>query len=288
MSIGRRALVLELLRKLPARSVGNLQKTIAIARSRCARRPANYSRMPWLTLVVAYLLLTAASMVFLDGIAVSWRDRWPNGLVAVANGFTSFGLGGWYLIPPLVLFVPANLLDWQALSRRWRMVAYNWTCFAFFVLSAAGLSGLTVTVLKHVFGRSRPVLDMGLFSFRPFEFDPYFASFPSGHATNMGMLAAVVILLSPAWGKYVVLPITVWVAATRIAVGAHYPSDTIAGFGLGMACTVVTALVFARLGFIFRQTAAGLPIRKKTFRLSAAWRKPAGSTPTSVLAAANS
>ncbi|PTE12280.1 phosphoesterase [Mesorhizobium helmanticense] len=261
------------------RSLGNFRDTFRIVRRRFAARPANYPQLPWPIWVGVYLLLTAASMVFLDGIAVTWRDRWPNGFVAVANGFTSFGLGGWYLIPPLVLFVPANLLDWRALSRRWRMVAYNWTCFAFFVLSAAGLSGLTVTVLKHVFGRSRPVMDMGLLSFRPFEFDPYFASFPSGHATNVGMLAAVVFLLSPAWGKYVVLPLTMWIAATRIVVGAHYPSDTIAGFGLGIACTVGTALVFARLGFIFRQTAAGLPVRKKTFRLLATGRKPASSPP---------
>ncbi|WP_292158566.1 phosphatase PAP2 family protein [Mesorhizobium sp.] len=255
--------------------MGNLQQTIAIVRARFARRPANYSWIPWPALAGAYLLLTVASMVFLDGAFVSWRAHLPSGFMAVARAFTNFGLGGWFLLPPLVLFVPVNLLDWQALSRRWRMVAYNWTCFAFFMLSAVGLSGLTVTVLKYVFGRARPALDIGLFSFHPFKFDPYFASFPSGHATNMGAAAAMVMLLFPSWGKYVVLPITVWIAATRVVVGAHYPSDTIAGFGLGMACAVIVALIFARLGFIFRHTAAGLPIRKKTFRLRATWRKPA-------------
>jgi membrane-associated phospholipid phosphatase len=256
--------------------MGNLRQTVAIIRSRFARRPADYSRIPWPALVAVYLLLTVACMVFVDGVSVSWRAHLPSGFVAVAKAFTNFGLGGWFLIPSLLLFVRVNLLDWQALSKRWRMVAYNWTCFAFFVVSAIGLSGLTVTVLKYVIGRGRPALDIGLFSFHPLKFDPYFASFPSGHAANMGAAAAMVMLLFPWWGKYVVLPITVWIAVTRIVVGAHFPSDTIAGFGLGVGCTVVTALILARLGFIFRHTAAGLPIRKKTFRLRATWRKPAG------------
>jgi membrane-associated phospholipid phosphatase len=263
MSISRRDLVLESLRKLPARSVGNFQKTMAIARSRFARRPANYSRIPWPALMVAYLLLTGAGMVFLDGVFVRWLAHLPSGFVTAAWASTYFGLGGWLLVPPLVLLVPANLLDWQA-----------------FVLSAAGLSGLAAAVLKYAFGRARPVMDVGWFSFHPFEFNPYFASFPSGHATNIGAATAMVMLLSSTWGKYVLLPIAVWLAATRIAVGAHYPSDTIAGFGLGMACTVVTALIFARLGFIFRHTAVGLPIRKKTFRLSATWRKSASPSRT--------
>ncbi|TGQ48123.1 phosphatase PAP2 family protein [Mesorhizobium sp. M00.F.Ca.ET.216.01.1.1] len=261
---------------------------MSIIRARLARRPASYSRISWPVWAGACLLLTAAAMIFLDGAAADWRAQLPAGFVATARTFTDFGLGGWYLIPPAVLLLLANLLDWRTLSKRWHMVACNWTCLAFFMLGAAGLSGLAVTVLKHVIGRQRPNLaGVELLSLHPFAFEARFASFPSGHATNVGAVAAMVMLLSPSWGKYVVLPVTVWIAVTRVVVGMHYPSDTIAGFGLGVACTVATALIFARLGFIFRRTAAGLPVRKKTFRLRATWRKRASPPPIRFLETAN-
>ncbi|WP_366930616.1 phosphatase PAP2 family protein, partial [Mesorhizobium sp.] len=65
------------------------------------------------------------------------------------------------------------------------------------------------------------------------------------------------------------------IASTRVFVGAHYPSDTVAGFGLGLAFAVASGLVFARLGFIFGQTSAKLPVRKRTFRLAPS-RAPRG------------
>ena len=114
------------------------------------------------------------------------------------------------------------------------MLAYNWTCLAFLVLSAVGLSGLTVNVLKYAIGRARPLYfhDFGVLSLHPFAFDARFAGFPSGHATTMGAVFGVALLLFPRrW--YIALAITACIASTRVFVGAHYPSDTVAGFGLG-------------------------------------------------------
>ena len=52
-------------------------------------------------------------------------------------------------------------------------------------------------------------------------------SYPSAHATTCG--AAAVCLGGPAW------PVAVSMALTRPYLGVHYPSDSIAGFALGMA-----------------------------------------------------
>ena len=52
-------------------------------------------------------------------------------------------------------------------------------------------------------------------------------SYPSAHATTCG--AAAVCLGGPAW------PVAVSMALTRPYLGVHYPSDSVAGFVLGMA-----------------------------------------------------
>jgi undecaprenyl-diphosphatase len=49
--------------------------------------------------------------------------------------------------------------------------------------------------------------------------------------------------------------------------GAHYPSDVAAGLALGFGAAVLTAIVFARLGYIFRQRTVGLPEVKRSFRV---------------------
>jgi undecaprenyl-diphosphatase len=202
------------------------------------------------------------------------RDQWSPGFVRLADFFTQFGLGGWYLIPSALLLVAANLTDWRSLSRRSLMLAYNWTCLAFLVLGAAGLSGLTVNVLKYAIGRARPMYfnEFGVLSLHPFAFDARFAGFPSGHATTMGAVFGVALLLFPRrW--YIALAVTACIASTRVFVGAHYPSDTVAGFGLGCAFALACGLVFARLGFIFRPMPSGLPVRKRTFWLIGPTRK---------------
>ena len=250
------------------RSLGNFRDTMSIVRRRFAVRPARYPRILWSVWLLAWVLLTVAAFLRLDAGAGEMRGEWSPGFARFTDFFTQFGLGGWYLIPSALCLVAANLTDWRSLSREGRMLVYNWTCFAFLVLCAVGLSGLAVNVLKYGVGRARPVYfdSFGVLSLHPFAMDARFAGFPSGHATTMGAVFGILLLLFPRrW--YVALAVTACIASTRVFVGAHYPSDTVAGFGLGLAFAVVSGLVFARLGFIFSQTSAKLPVRKRTFRL---------------------
>ncbi|RVC62990.1 MAG: phosphatase PAP2 family protein [Mesorhizobium sp.] len=254
--------------KLYRRSLGNFLDTFRIVRRRFAVRAARYPEIPWLVWVFAWLLLAAAVFFSLDSAAGRMRGVWTPGFVHFTDFFTDFGLGGWYLIPAALCLVAANLTDWRSLSRRTRLFVYNWTCFAFLVLCAVGLSGLAVNLLKYGIGRARPLYftDFGVLSLHPFAMDARFAGFPSGHATTMGAVFGVLLLLFPRrW--YLALAVTASIASTRVFVGAHYPSDTVAGFGLGLAFAIATGLVFARLGFIFRRPSSQRPERKRTFRL---------------------
>jgi len=250
------------------RSLGNFRDTMTIVKRRFAARPARYPRILWSVWLLAWVLLTVAIFLRLDAGAGEMRGEWSPGFVRFTDFFTQFGLGGWYLIPAALCLVAANLTDWRGLSRQARMLVYNWTCLAFLVLCAVGLSGLAVNLLKYGIGRARPLYfdSFGVLSLHPFAMDARFAGFPSGHATTMGAVFGILLLLFPRrWT--IALAVTACIASTRVFVGAHYPSDTVAGFGLGLAVAVISGLVFARLGFIFGQTGAKLPVRKRTFRL---------------------
>ena len=254
------------------RSQDNLRDTFRIVRRRLATRPACYPQILWSIWIMAWVLLTMAVALRFDHVAGIMAKRWAfgtGGLNDFASFFTVFGLGGWYLIPSALVLLVANLTDWRSLSRRARMTLYNWTCFAFMVLGSVALSALVVNVLKYGIGRARPMHfdKLGDLSLHPLSMDATFASFPSGHATTMGVIFGIALMLLPQRRWLLLLFATSTVSSTRIFVGAHYPSDTIAGFGLGCAVAIVCALALGRLGFIFRSTKVGLPVAKTTFRL---------------------
>jgi membrane-associated phospholipid phosphatase len=117
---------------------------------------------------------------------------------------------------------------------------------AVFTFCAIGLSGLLVNLLKVSFGRVRPggPFDM-VGDFVGPTLTMYARSFPSGHATTLGAITALVAALAPRW----LLPVAILAAivgVSRLVVGYHFPSDVIAGFLLGWVSVAVTRHVFAR------------------------------------------
>src|SRR5690606_30976625 len=115
-------------------------------------------------------------------------------------------------------------------GRRQLLVLYNWTCLATFMLVSGGLSGIVVGLVKRLIGRARPdyFAEAGVLSFSPLSMDSYYASFPSGQAATIGAFAGVLILFFPR-SRYVVIPLALCLAATRAVLGAHFPSDVVAG-----------------------------------------------------------
>ena len=110
------------------------------------------------------------------------------------------------------------------LYRGWRLSAM------LLVVSTAGGVVLT-TVLKAVFRRARPeILDSG--------YTAGFYSFPSGHATvAVGFYGALALVLAyhlhgpPRWVAVALGTVLVLlIGFSRLYLGAHYPTDVLAGF----------------------------------------------------------
>ena len=106
-------------------------------------------------------------------------------------------------------------------------------------VAALGLASATVNVLgKQLVGRQRPAIDL-VPLIRRLAVAPRTLSFPSGHSASAAAFATGVVLESPPLG----IPVAVLaaaVAASRVAVGAHYPSDVVAGLGIGVAAGLLT------------------------------------------------
>ena len=98
---------------------------------------------------------------------------------------------------------------------------------------AVGGSALLNLVAKAVFVRERPSLWLSVAPEHSY-------SFPSGHAMGAMSLAAAIILLlwftRWRWPALVLgLGFTVWVGASRVYLGVHYPSDILAGWTAALA-----------------------------------------------------
>lgn len=118
-----------------------------------------------------------------------------------------------------------------------------------FLFASIAASGLVVDVMKVGFGRLRPKLlfrsDLYGFTWLGWRSDHW--SFPSGHSATIVALFSVLWWLWPQHLLFYVLAATI-VAASRVVVGAHYPSDVMAGALVAVLSTRYVALVFAAWG----------------------------------------
>jgi membrane-associated phospholipid phosphatase len=71
-------------------------------------------------------------------------------------------------------------------------------------------------------------------------------SFPSGHAVHLGMLATALSRMVPPRVRRLLWPGALALAATRILLQAHYPSDIAAGLALGIGVDRVVATLRKR------------------------------------------
>ena len=122
------------------------------------------------------------------------------------------------------------------------------TNYAFLIFSSVLSAGIVAKIIKICVGRFRPVFfeAFGMTGFRPFSLEWAFNSMPSGHttATFAGLIMAG--MLSPKI-KPVTWTLAIIVGLSRVAAGAHWPTDVILGAFIGMvAADVVKYLAFKR------------------------------------------
>jgi len=111
---------------------------------------------------------------------------------------------------------------------------------------------LTGEVIKWVVGRGRPFVGgkANAFNFAPFNGTEAYFSFPSSHAVTSFALAFAVAAIWPKM-RIAMAVYALSIAASRLVLLAHHPSDVVAGGLLGVIGAMAVRYWFAarRLGF---------------------------------------
>lgn len=155
--------------------------------------------------------------------AGAWSPVWVKAVLAV-----TFLGSGWMMLPLLVGFF------W----RGWRAASAAATLL---LLVTAGV----VAAIKALAPRARPCQALAWAHALSLDF-PTDPSFPSGHSAGSFAFAFFVLGLRPRVGAPLVL-LAALVAASRVALGVHYPSDVTAGAALGAVLGTLGARVYRDL-----------------------------------------
>ena len=242
---------------LLVRTAANLRSWLGAALGSGRVRPGQlrpaWGRPAHLLLGAAMALaLVAAAILFLDRPALEWPRELPSWLVRAFAVVTEFGRSGWVLIPCAILLLAAAAAAATALRRVPRLVLASFAARVGYVFAAVAVPGLLVAVGKRLIGRARPrALEVGdSLGFRFFGWDSAYASLPSGHSTTAFAAAFALGALFPRW-RPVWWSCAALIAFSRVAVGAHHPSDVIAGAVIGVVGALVVRNWFAvrRLAF---------------------------------------
>lgn len=189
--------------------------------------------------LVGAVAATVAFVVLMAGVAWHWSPavRWDQAVVSAGHGLM-LSHPALRTVTRLVTDVgsPASVDVITGGAALGLLVAGRRRAAVYLVVIRV-LELALETGIKHLVGRPRPALP-----------DPIAhasgLSFPSGHAAGTAVLITGALLVSLPAGRRTLTATAVVaaavavlaVAASRVLLGVHYPSDVLAGMLLGLAC----------------------------------------------------
>jgi len=237
---------------------------VAAAFAMLTRSPRIHGQNPWPMalpqlaiaaglVVVVFLLI----MFLIDAAAINGVGYLPGWIIWFFDQITDFGKSGWFLWPLGILFLVLAALP--SLPRVLQLVLTALMVRVGFLFVAIGLPGLFVNVVKHIFGRARPLVGGSLdpFLFSPFSWPAAYAGLPSGHTATV---FSVLVAFGSLWprARTVLWTYALLIAVSRVVVTAHYPSDVLAGALVGVVGALLVRRWFALRGLGFSLAPDGI------------------------------
>jgi membrane-associated phospholipid phosphatase len=182
-------------------------------------------------------------------------EAWP------ARAITDFGKDSYVLTTVaaalIVMVLAFPLLRGAARNRLLRFAGH--VEYLFF---AVALPVACSEAIKYVVGRGRPFVGgkANPFNFAPFTGTEAYFSFPSAHSVTAFALALGVASIWPRW-RIPMFIYAVAIAASRLVMLAHHPSDVVGGAVLGLVGALAMRAWFAgqEIGFAIEENGKIVP-----------------------------
>ena len=213
--------------------------------------------------ILAATVVLVVALVPWDPVLSERAQGLPGAIVTFNRRITDFGTFGWMIYGSAFVVILAYIV--HRVSRNETLAGRARTArrLSLYFLLTIGAASALVHLVKLVVGRARPELfaDYGAYSLTPFAYDNLYASFPSGHSAAVGSFFGAFSMLVPRLRPLFLLG-ALTIGASRVIVGAHYPSDVAAGLLLGLWTAIAAAFFFARQEWLFRFDERGWPLPK--------------------------
>lgn len=131
---------------------------------------------------------------------------------------------------PLMIVITGLLwfLSRPGADRKWKLA-----CGSAYL--SAAIAYVVAFIIHHVYDRPRPYMSHHI----PHPWSSATdASFPSDHSTVTFAIAFVVVMFDWVMGAIFLLVAAI-ISVGRLFIGAHYPGDVAAGFGIGLVVAIV-------------------------------------------------
>ena len=213
--------------------------------------------------IALVLCATVVAVAFLgDAAGARFELALPATVRRIFEYVTLLGTSGYIFAFCVVVAIIAVLAGGRGRGGRFKAAMNGLAGRATFVFMVNAVGGILAQLLKHLAGRARPKL-MGIVG--PFHFDLFsikasLASFPSGHTITAFATATALSYFAPRLRLPLFL-VAALVAISRLMVGAHYPSDVLAGIMFGIGTAIYVRRAFATRGLVFRRAGDRIRLR---------------------------